>query len=181
MPLPTTLIQGSQSLFGIKTQLQFGKLNVTGVFSQQKSESKSISVQGGAQTTTFDIKADQYEELRHFFLSQYFKDQYDNNLRDLNRVGSAVNITKIEVWVTSRQTVSQNNQNRNIFAFADLGEAQPDPSQTFVGPGSTGNTLPYDAVNNLLPNLDAYLAGSGGISALRNISNASLLNGLTAQ
>ena len=132
MPMNTTLIQGSQSLFGIKTQLQFGKLNVTGVFSQQKSESKTVTVQGGAQTTTFDIKADQYEELRHFFIAQYFKDHYDDNLRDLNRINSSVNITKIEVWITSRQTISQNNQNRNIFAFADLGEGTPDPSQSFV-------------------------------------------------
>ncbi|MBL0105055.1 MAG: cell surface protein SprA [Bacteroidetes bacterium] len=181
MPLPTTLIQGSQSLFGIKTQLQFGKLNVTGVFSQQKSESKSISVQGGAQTTSFDIKADQYEELRHFFLSQYFKDNYDNNLKDLNRVGSAVNITKIEVWITSRQTISQNNQNRNVFAFADLGEARPDPSQTFVNPSVSGNPLPYDANNDLLPNLNNFLSGSGGVTALRDISNASLLNSATLQ
>ena len=46
----------------------------------------------------------------------------------LNRINSSVNITKIEVWITSRQTISQNNQNQNIFAFADLYEGTPDPS-----------------------------------------------------
>src|SRR5690606_2134908 len=38
MPLNTTLISGTQALFGLKTQLQFGKLNVTGIFSQQRSQ-----------------------------------------------------------------------------------------------------------------------------------------------
>jgi cell surface protein SprA len=131
LPLSTQLITGSQSLFGIKTQLQFGRMTVTSVFSQQKGESKKIEVEGGAQTVTFDIKADQYETNRHFFLGQYFKDNYDRNLRDLNRIGSGVNITQLEVWVTSRSFVSsQNNQNRNIVAFADLGEYTTDPNQT---------------------------------------------------
>ena len=175
MPLPTQLITGTQSLFGLKTQLQFGKLNITTVFSQQKSQAQNIKVQGGAQTTTFDIKADQYEELRHFFLGQYFGNTYDDNLRDLNRIGSAVNITKIEVWITSKQTISQNNQNRNIFAFADLGEATPDPTQNFVtGTGGT-NIPPTDAANDLLTQL-----GTFGISNFRDISNVSLLTGLSA-
>ncbi len=176
LPLPTQLITGSQSLFGIKTQLQFGKLNVTGVFSQQKSQAQTIKVQGGAQTTNFDIKADQYEELRHFFLSQYFKDTYDNNLKDLNRIGSSVNITKIEVWITSKQTISQNNQNRNIFAFSDLGEANPDPSQTFVTGIGGSNVPPVDAANDLIQQLSGF-----GINNLRDISNVSLLSGLSAQ
>src|SRR5690606_3956231 len=40
MPLNTTLINGTQALFGLKTQLQFGKLNVTGIFSQQRSQQR---------------------------------------------------------------------------------------------------------------------------------------------
>jgi cell surface protein SprA len=176
MPLNSQLIQGSQSLFGIKTQLQFGKMNVTAVFSQQKGKAETINVQGGAQTTKFDIKADQYEENRHFFLAQYFKDTYDRNLRDLNHIGSSVNITRIEVWVTSRTYVSsQNNQNRNIFAFADLGESTPDPSQTFVT-GGGGSVPPNDTLNNLYAQLDA----SGGLANLRQIANSTLLNGVAA-
>ncbi|MBK9415005.1 MAG: cell surface protein SprA [Bacteroidetes bacterium] len=174
LTLPTQLIQGSQGLFGLKTQLQFGKLMVTGVFSQNKTQAKTVKVEGGAQTSTFEIKADQYEDMRHFFLAQYFKDTYDANLRDLNRVSSSVNITRIEVWITNRQTISTNNQNRNIFAFADLGETNPDPSQSFVT-GTTGaSPIPSDNSNDLysvLPN----------IPQLRDISNVSLLNALSAQ
>lgn len=172
MPLNTQLIQGSQSLFGIKTQLQFGKLNVTALFSQQKGEPKHIDVQGGAQTTTFDIKADQYEDNKHFFLAQFFVNNYDQSLRDLTHINSAVNITKIEVWITLRGAVSsQNNQNRNILAFADLGEYYPDSTQTFVLNSPTGIVVPSDSSNDLLPLMDARV----GLNSLRRISNSTLI------
>ena len=180
MPLNSQLIQGSQSLFGIKTQLQFGKLMVTSVFSQQKGKPETINVEGGAQSTTFDIKADQYEENRHFFLSQYFVNNYDNTLRDLTHIGTSVNITRIEVWVTARSFVStQNNQNRNILAFADLGEYVPDPSQTFVPQNPAGIQAPSDSSNELLTILNTALAGQGGINILRRISNSSQIDAVT--
>jgi len=47
LPLNGSLIQGSQSLFGIKTQLQFGKLKVTTVVSQQEGQSSTIDVPPG--------------------------------------------------------------------------------------------------------------------------------------
>lgn len=177
LALPTQLIQGSQGLFGIKTQLQFGKMNVTAVFSQNKTQAKTVKVEGGAQTSTFEIKADQYEELRHFFLSQYFKDVYDDNLKDLNRIGTSVNITKIEVWITNRQTISSNNQNRNLFAFSELGESNPDTTQTFVHGIPGRGPIPADDVNDLLPQLESNF----GTANLRDISNVSLLNSLTTQ
>ncbi|REJ83044.1 MAG: cell surface protein SprA [Bacteroidetes bacterium] len=168
LPLNSQLIQGSQSLFGIKTQLQFGRMTVTSVFSQQKGESKTIDVQGGAQTVNFEVKADQYESNRHFFIGQYFKDTYDNNLRDLNRIGTSVNITRIEVWITSRSFVSsQNNQNRNIVAFADLGEYNFDTTTTLLNNNFPFNQVePSDSSNNLL-------YGAIPTSSLRQIANAS--------
>lgn len=179
MPLNSQLIQGSQSLFGIKAQLQFGKLNVTQVFSQQKGKPETINVQGGAQSTSFDIKADQYEENKHFFISRYFADTYDQNLRDLNRVSSSVNITRLEVWVTSRSYVnSQNNQNRNIFAFTDLGEYNPDPSQTLVPQFPAGIIEPSDSSNQLFTILNSTVAG--GVSSLRQISNSTLIENANA-
>lgn len=168
LPLNSQLIQGSQSLFGIKTQLQFGRMTVTSVFSQQKGKSQTINVQGGAQTVNFDLKADQYEANRHFFLSQFFKDSYDANLRELNRIGSAINITRLEVWVTSRSFVSsQNNQNRNIVAFADLGEYRYDTTQTLITQAGP-IVQPSDSSNNLF-----QVLGSGALTQLRQISNAS--------
>ncbi|MCK7532987.1 MAG: cell surface protein SprA [Marinilabiliales bacterium] len=95
LPLPGSLITGSQSLFGVKTELQFGNLTMTSVFSQQKGETKVINIKGGAQSQTFEVHADEYEANKHFFLAQYFKDNFDKILEGLPVVMSPYNITRI--------------------------------------------------------------------------------------
>ena len=120
MPLQSTLIQGSQSLFGLKLETQWGKVYNTTVFSQQKGERKEIEVQGGAQTQEFDIRADDYEANRHYFLSGYFRDRYDDAMRSLPVVNSGARITRIEVYVVNTQANTQDV--RNILAFTDVGE-----------------------------------------------------------
>ena len=120
LPLQGTLIQGSQSLFGLKTELRFGRLTATAIFSQEKGQRRNVATEGGAQTTNFDIKADEYEANKHYFLSHYFRDNYENALRTLPTVNSGIQITRVEVWVTNTRQDFQ--QNRNIVAFTDLGE-----------------------------------------------------------
>lgn len=120
LPLSTSLITGSQSLFGVLTELKFGKLYVSTVISQQKGESKTITTQGGAQTSTFDVSAVDYDKNRHFFLSHFFRSQYDRALKQLPLIVSSVQITKIEVWVTNTKKSTENAH--NIVAFMDLGE-----------------------------------------------------------
>jgi len=122
LPLTGTLITGSYSLFGLKTEMQFGKLTVTTVLSQQKGQSSVIDVKGGAQLTDFEIDADDYEANRHFFLSQFFRDNYDASLKNLPVVSSGINIQRIEVWVTNKTNRFEEGSNRNIVAFMDLGE-----------------------------------------------------------
>ncbi|MWB95622.1 cell surface protein SprA [Flavobacterium sp. GA093] len=126
MPLNSTLIRGAQSLFGVKTQLQFGKTTITGVFSEQKSQTKSVVAEGGGTVQNFDLFALDYDNDRHFFLSQYFRNLYDASLEDYPFVKSRVQITRIEVWVTNKQNrVSTTSNNlRNIVALQDLGEAR---------------------------------------------------------
>jgi cell surface protein SprA len=122
LPLTGTLITGSYSLFGLKTEMQFGKLTVTTVLSQQKGESSVMEVKGGAQLSNFEIFADDYEANRHFFLSQYFRDIYDDALKNLPVVSSGVNIERIEVWITNKTSRFEEASNRNIVAFMDLAE-----------------------------------------------------------
>ncbi len=126
MPLTNSLIRGAQSLFGVKAQLQFGKTTVTGVFSEQKSQTKSVMAQGGGTIQDFEIFGLDYDSDRHFFLSQYFRNKYDEALQNYPLISSRVQITRIEVWVTNRQNrVSTTNNNlRNIIALQDLGEAR---------------------------------------------------------
>ncbi len=122
LPLTGTLITGSYSLFGLKTEMQFGKLTITTVLSQQKGQSSRIDVKGGAQLSEFEIYGDEYEANRHFFLSQYFRDIYDDALKNLPVVSSGVNIERIEVWVTNKTSRFEEASNRNIIAFMDLAE-----------------------------------------------------------
>lgn len=160
LPLNSTLIQGNQSLFGFKTKLQFGRIAITSVFSEQKSESKNITVSGGAQTNSFKITSDDYEENRHFFLAQYFYDNYEKSLAKLPIITSNINITKIEVWRTNIGAATQ--ENRNVVAFYDLGENKPYNTHVIRTPGRIS---PTNSSNSLYQKLidDAY--------TLRNINN----------
>ncbi|MAZ55547.1 MAG: cell surface protein SprA [Flavobacteriales bacterium] len=120
LPLSGSLVTGAQSLFGVKTKLQFGKTTLTTVFSEQKSETSSIEIQGGAQMTEFELSIDNYEENKHFFLAQYFYEAYDQAMNPelLPIISSAVNITRIEVYVTNKNSTTINT--RNILALQDL-------------------------------------------------------------
>ena len=126
MPLSNSLIRGAQSLFGVKAQLQFGKTTVTGVFSEQKSQTKSVTSQGGGTIQDFELFGLDYDADRHFFLSQYFRNKYDASLRNYPVIDSRVQITRLEVWVTNKQNriLPANNNLRNVVALQDLGESQ---------------------------------------------------------
>ncbi len=123
MPLNNALIQGAQSLFGFKTELQFGKTRITGVFSEQKSERRTVNVEGGATVEDFEKFALDYDQDRHFFLSHYFRDTYDEALENYPFINTNIQIKRIQVWVTNRTNNIQNIQDtRNIVAIQDLAE-----------------------------------------------------------
>ncbi|MFY7958128.1 MAG: cell surface protein SprA [Flavobacterium macrobrachii] len=126
MPLTNSLIRGAQSLFGVKAQFQFGKTTITGVFSEQTSQTRSVTAQGGGTIQDFELFALDYDADRHFFLSQYFRNKYDRALENYPFINSRVQITRIEVWVTNKQNRinGTNNNLRNIIALQDLGEGK---------------------------------------------------------
>ena len=146
MTTTNSLIQGGSALFGIATELQFGKLRINSVISQQEAEARSTSTNGGMQKTEFEFKADKYDENRHFFLGHYFRDNYDRAMSKLPIVLSGVNITKMEVWVTnSRQDPSQA---RSFVAFADLAETKH-IKNTSKWHANGATFEPFNAANNL--------------------------------
>ena len=166
-PLNSSLISGVQSLFGIKTQLQFGKLWVTTALSQQKSKRQSLNLQGGSQTQTFAIKADDYEENRHFLLAQYFYNNYNEVLKNFPVLNSLVTINKLEVWVTNRTGAVEGV--RDIVGFMDLGEKDP-YRKTLLGSTVAAN-VPADnranqLYNQLLQNPNARLQATSTNSIL---------------
>ena len=140
MPINSNLIQGAQSLFGVRADLKFGNTTISSVFSEQRSQSQNITSQGGGKLQEFSLYALDYEEDRHYFLSQYFRDNYDTFLANYPYINSPVQITRIEVWVTNRGYQTQNV--RNVVALQDLGEANPEKARlddTISGFFSTAN------------------------------------------
>jgi cell surface protein SprA len=137
-PLRSTLIPGAQALFGVKTQLQFGKLFVTGVLANQKSQRQSMNLEGGNTATKFEIKADQYEENRHFLLAQYFRKNYDKVMSNAPAVITPVQILRLEVWVTNKN--GSTTDAREVVGLMDLGEPEPFHNFTVTGTLPDNNT-----------------------------------------
>ncbi len=161
MPLNSSLIQGAQSLFGVKMGLQFGRTTITGVFSEQRSETRSVNVEGGGTVEDFELFALDYDENRHFFLSHYFRDTYDKSLASYPFINNNVQVTRVEVWVTNRATSAQTLTNaRNIVALQDLGEAPEDGN--FDIPTSLFNTGAGAFPDNKNNDLNPAAIGSGG-------------------
>ena len=182
MPIKNSLINGAQALFGVKTELQFGKTYVTAAFSQQNSQSKTVVAQGGATVEPFELRASDYDNDRHFFLSQFFRENYGRALTNYPLISSPINITRVEVWVTNQ---TQNvNDYRSIVALADLGESndadEVNPTEVIANPAPISVTvngvstnLPYNGVNNLESLLTTT---TGGIRDVATVDNA--INGV---
>ena len=138
-PSNNSLVKGASSLFGVYTAMQFGKLKLDEVVSQKKSTTKSVSSKGGTQTSPFEIDVADYEENRHFFLSQYFRQNYDKAMSTMPNLMTGVKINRVEVWVTNK--TANTNNTRNIVAFTDLGENSKvsNPNWSVAGEGVPGN------------------------------------------
>ena len=139
-----TLMASVQSLFGIKTSLQFGKLFITGAIASQRSQRQSLTLQGGGLNQKVSKRLDDYEENRHFLLAQYFRNNYNKAMSNLPAVNSQVQILRIEVWLTNRNGTTTNT--RSIVGLTDLGE--PSPSNPVVR-SLTGSQLPENGTNDL--------------------------------
>lgn len=168
LPLPGTLITGSHSLFGLKTQMRFGRLTVTSIFSKQNGQSQVVEVKGGAQTKDFDVQADEYEANKHFFLSHYFFDTYNRSLQNLPIINSGINITRVEVWITNKQSNFDNA--RHVVAFTDLAENSNNihaSNYIYQIPGQ--GPYPHNGVNNFYNDLIDNFIGIRSISDVNSV------------
>ena len=128
LPLRSTLIKGAANLFGVKTELKFGHLKTTLLAAQQRSRQQGITLQGGAQVQQYSVPIDDYDENRHFFVSQWNRDQFEPAMKCLPVPQSLFTITRMEVWVTSQPnfTPGQNTPaTRQIVCLTDLAEPSP--------------------------------------------------------
>ncbi len=188
LPLRSSLIQGAQSLFGLKTELQFGKLRLTGIASQQKSKNESLNIQSGSSVQEFEIRPDEYDENRHFFISHYHRDTYERTLSNLPYLNTPFRINNIQVWVSDDRADYQQNSTQICF-ISDLAEpnedrfSNPDAMYEVLGPifpdvylGADDLRLPDNNVNTLYRNA----TGNGLVddeNARRKDMTSSILKG----
>lgn len=171
-PSNSSLIQGSSSLFGIRTDMQFGKLKLQTVASQKKSTSKSVSSSGGKQLTPFEIDASDYEENRHFFLARYFHDHYDAAMKTLPNLTTGVTINRVEIWVTNKSGNTANT--RNIIALTDLGENSKVSSNKWT---TTGLPVPSNDANTEYSTLTSQYATARDIDQTSTVLDGAGLVG----
>ena len=168
-PLHSSLITGIQSLFGVKTVLQFGRLTMTSVVSNQKSQQQNMTIQGGAQQQQFSIPVDQYEDNRHFLLAQYFHDNFDNAVSKLPIIQSKVYIKRIEVWVTNQTGATVNV--RNVVGLMDLGESNP---YNPIIHSRTSSPLPQNGANDEYSNIISNSASRNSATVISELTSMGL-------
>jgi cell surface protein SprA len=173
MTTTNSLIDGGAALFGIKSDLQFGNLHINTIFSQQQSESQTVTSSGGVNTTPFEFRADEYAVNQHFFLGHYFREAYDKAMSKLPFVQSRVSITRMEVWVTNRR--SNYEQVHDIVAFADLGEHDNIHNPLWISQGSVEIT--HNGANNLYSQLTSVYDGARDISNVASVLPAMMTQG----
>jgi cell surface protein SprA len=170
----STLIPSTQNLFGVKAQLQFGKIFVTGAIANQKSQRQSMALQGGSSTQRFQKRLDDYEENRHFLLAQYFRNNYNKVMSTLPVANSQIQIKRIEVWVTNRN--GQTTNARDVVGLTDIGEPvlrnerktfETNPTNPF--PDNKANGLYSKIISN--PNA-RIPSGVAGVLAGANLRSA---------
>lgn len=173
LPLNGSLITGASNLFGVKAEMQFGKLTLTTLFSQHKGETKVVETEGGAQITNFEMSAADYDANRHFFLSQYFRDNYNQALSSLPVIRSGITINKIEIWVTNK--TNNFTESRNILALQDLGEHNPHiynqvpDFQQNGGLPYPQNIYPSNAANGMYQSLTSTYSGVREIQSVTSV------------
>lgn len=173
-PSNSSLVQGASSLFGLRTDMQFGKLKLQLVASQKKSSSKSVSSKGGKQLTPFEIDAADYEENRHFFLAQYFRNHYDAGMKTLPNITTGVTINRVEIWVTNKSGTTSNT--RDIVALTDLGETSNISNSRWT---AGGTSVPANAANSEYATLVGQLADARNIDQTSStLDGADLVGGV---
>lgn len=163
-PSNSSLVKGASSLFGIRADMQFGKLSLQTIVSQKKSSTKSVSSKGGVQLTPFEFDAADYEENRHFFLSQYFREKYDVAMSRLPNITTGITINRVEIWVTNKTGTTSNT--RNIVALTDLGENTKVSNPQW---GLAGLPVPSNNANTEYPTIVSSYAAARDIDQTNSV------------
>jgi cell surface protein SprA len=169
LPLNNSLITGAQNLFGLKGQFQFGKLFATAIATTQRGKQSTLTINGStdgaAQGRPFEIVGSNYDENRHFFLGQFFRDNFERWLSTLPQITSGINVTRVEVYLLNRQNDTQTL--RDVVGLMDLGEPADDAYRTNYYNYVVPDGAPTDNANNdLYSKVSQLPLASDGIDVL---------------
>jgi cell surface protein SprA len=139
LALPTSLIGSSQALFGVKTKFQLAGFSLTAIASQQRGRSDVLSVQSGAQETTVQLQAWEYDFQKHFFISNYFASRWDRSF-STTQPNTIVQpdpqgrqITRVEVWRAIDGAAANIPGRRTAIALLNYGDEPFDREKIETG------------------------------------------------
>ena len=116
----------NSGLFGIKSQMTMGNLNVTTIASQEKGENKKLTYTGGAQEGSQQIKDTNYMKGVYFFLDEAYRDNYFPLENGIHTYDPTRVITDVEVYVSTNE---QDPQRIWGYASPDSAELYEDDFQ----------------------------------------------------
>jgi len=98
---PSTLINGSSALFGVKAGFKFGPLLLTAIASQKRGERKTITVNNGATRNSIVLRPYDYAQ-NHFWLDTAYRRFWDVYYRNTPPAATPemepFNIVELEVY-----------------------------------------------------------------------------------
>ncbi len=142
------LVGGSEALFGVKANFQLGPLTLTTLASQKKGEVKEVSVNGGATSQTFSVRAYNYSTNNYFLDTIYASTTPDNNWFEkyYGQANPVINpnlrVVTVQVWRSVNGQTYDRSKERYANAYIDLpaenaGQTYPDKYR--VDTSGTGN------------------------------------------
>ena len=122
LPVPSSLIGGGQSLFGVRADFQFGPLFLKTIASQKRGERKYVDVRGGASKQQFQLRAYDWAK-NHFFLDTAYRGIYREYFKYSTPVipknAGRYRVKEIEVWESTTEVTNTAYGGYGV-AFADL-------------------------------------------------------------
>ena len=149
MSVPNSLIDGGQSLFGIKTELQFGKVFVTALASRHQGTRQSVPLPNRSEDERQPIAGSDYDDDRHFFLAHYFRENFEEWLSELPNNNSPIEIKNLIVYKISNNTTIDASGRVSAIGLSDLAEFERIGNPEVVDPSPGNFELPQNESNDL--------------------------------
>ncbi|HDY86858.1 MAG TPA: cell surface protein SprA, partial [bacterium] len=109
-----------KGLFGIRSEAQFGPIEITTIASQEKGESNTKSFKGKAEESTTEIKDYEYKSNTYFFLDFVYRDNFKTYRDSFDRIfyDPADSLKVIDVYIND--SIESNDTKEGTFAYPGI-------------------------------------------------------------